>query len=163
MWNPSARYIETFEALADLAGSSFPEPEFYSPLEDLRDRDDRVLAGLTKIINQTSYREGYSILSLDDSANGEKNDYDTLMDIASTLDESIIDRILNDRGFSFSLWTNLRTKITHITKLIIQDLVVDPYRMRPAPIYIDWENGCFFTWSVPPQRLDLYQKHIENM
>ena len=163
VWNPSARYIETFEALADLAGSSFPEPEFYSPLEDLRDRDDRVLAGLTKIINQTSYREGYSILSLDDSANGEKNDYDTLMDIASTLDESIIDRILNDRGFSFSLWTNLRTKITHITKLIIQDLVVDPYRMRPAPIYIDWENGCFFTWSVPPQRLDLYQKHIENM
>lgn len=163
VWNPSGRYFETFEALADLAGSSFPEPEFYPPLEDLRDRDDRVLAGLTKIINQTSYREGYSILSLDDSANGEKNDYDTLMDVASTLDESIIDRILNDRGFSFSLWTNLRTKITHITKLIIQDLVVDPYRMRPAPIYIDWGNECFFTWSVPPQRLDLYQKHIENM
>lgn len=163
VWNPSGRYVETFEALSDRAGSSFPEPEFYPPLEDLRNRDDRILAGLTKIINHTSYREGYTILSLDDSANGEKNDYSTLMDVASTLDESIVDRILNERGFSFSLLTNPRTKITLITNLIIQDLVVDPYRMQSAPIYIDWENGCFFTWSVPPQRFDLYQNHIENM
>jgi hypothetical protein len=163
VWNPSGRYFETFGALANRAGSSFPEPEFYSPLEDLRNRDDRILIGQTKIINQTSYRDGYSILSLDGSVNGEKNDYDTLMDVASTLDESIVDRILNDRGFSFSLWTNRRTKISRITELIIQDLVVDQYRMNPAPIYIDWENGCFFTLAVPPQRLELYQSHIENM
>jgi hypothetical protein len=163
VWNPTGRYSETFEALANMAGNSLPEPIFYPPLEDLRNQDDRILAGQTKIINQTSYREGFSILSLDDSADGEENDYDTITDVASTLDEGIIDRILNGRAFSFSLWTGRRTKITHITQLIIQDLSVDPYRMQPAPIYIDWENGCVFTWSVPPGRLDLYQNHIENM
>lgn len=163
IWNPSGRYAETFDALAARAGTPFPEPEFYPPLEVLRKRDDLILAGLTKIINQTSYREGYSILSLDASSDGEKNDYATLTAVVSTLDESIIDRILKGRGAAVSKWTSQRTKITRITNLIIQDLGIDPFRMRPVPIYIDWENGCSFTWSVPPQRLDLYQNHIENL
>ncbi len=163
VWNPSGRYAETFEALAARAGSSFPEPEFYPPLENLRQRDDLVLMGMSKIINQTSYREGYSILSLDASANGEKNDHATLTGVASTLDEGVMDQILKGRGIDVSQWTNRRTKITQITKLIIQDLSVDPCRMRPVPFYIDWDNGCFFTRSVPPPRLELYQTHIENL
>lgn len=163
VWNPSGRYSETFEALASRAGSPFPEPVFYPPLEELRKRQDLVLTGMTKIINQTSYREGYSVLSLDGSSTGAKNGFATLTDVASTLDESIIDRILNCRGIAVSKWTGQRTKITHLANLIIQDLDVDPRRMRPAPIYIDWENGCFFTWSVPPQRLELYQNQGENL
>lgn len=163
VWNPSGRYAETFGALAARTGSLFPEPEFYLSLEDLKNRDDFILAGLTKVINQTSYREGYSILSLDASANGEKSHFSTLTDVASTLDESIIDRILICRGISVSKWTSRRTKIARLTNLIIQDLAVDPYRMRPTPLYIDWENRCFFTWSVPPQRLDFYQYHNESL
>jgi hypothetical protein len=163
VWNPSGRYAETFDALAARAGAAFPEPEFYPPLEDLRERNDLVLTGLTKVINQTCYRKGYSILSLDDSAHGEKNEYATLTEVASTLDESIIDRILKGRGIAVSKWTSRRAKITHLTNMIIQDLGVDPCRMRPAPIYIDWDNGCYFSLSVPHQRLDLYQSQVENL
>ncbi len=163
VWNPSGRYSETFNALANLAGSPFPEPEFYPQLEVLRKQDDLVLAGVTKIINKTCYREGYSILSLDDSAAGEKNEFASLTDIAFTLDESIIDRILRGRGIAVSKWTSRGAKITYITNLIAQDLSVDPCRMRPAPIYIDWDNGCIFTRSVPAQRLESYQAHHENL
>lgn len=163
VWNPSGRYTETFEALASRAGVSFPEPEFYPSLEKLREHDDLILTGQTKIINQTCYREGYSILSLDEPANGEKNEYSTLTEIVSTMDESIIDRILEGRGIHVSKWTNRRTKIARLTNLVIQDLGVDPCRMRSVPIYVDWDNGCFFSWSVPTQRLDLYLNHNENL
>jgi hypothetical protein len=162
VWNPSGRYSETFNTLAALAGSPFPEPEFYPGLKVLRKQDDLLLAGPTKIVNKTCYRDGYSILSLDDSANGKENDFATLTDVAFTLDESIIDRILRSRKIGVSKWTSRRTKITHITNLIAQDLGVDPRRMRPTPIYIDWDNGCIFTWSVPAQRLQFYLARMEN-
>jgi hypothetical protein len=163
VWSPSGRYSETFNALANLAGSPFPEPEFYPQLEVLRKQDDLVLTGVTKIINKTCYREGYSILSLDDSAAGEKNEFATLSGIAFTLDESIIDRILKGRGIAVSKWTSRRAKITYITNLITQDLSVDPCRMRPAPIYINWDSGCIFSRSVPAERLEFYQAHHENL
>jgi len=163
VWNPSGRYSETFNTLATLAGSPFPEPEFYPQLEVLRKQDDLVLAGPTKIINKTCYREGYSILSLDDSATGEKSEFATLTDIAFTLDESIVDRILRGRGIAVSKWTSRRAKISYITNLIAQDLSVDPCRMRPAPIYINWDNGYIFSRSVPAERLEFYQTHHENL
>jgi len=163
VWNPAGRYGETFEALAGRAGLTLPEPEFYSPLEELRNRDDRVMLGATKVINHTAFKEGYSILSLDGSGNGDKNEYATLIDVFSTLDEGLLDRILDERGFTFSHWTSCGTKIAQVTQLAIQDLSVDPYRMRPVPIYIDWENECVFSFSVPAERLGDYLSHIENM
>lgn len=163
VWNPSGRYSATFDALADLAGSPFPEPEFYPGLEVLRKQDDLVLAGLTKIINKTCYREGYSILSLEDSVHGQKSSFTTLTDVALTLDESIADRILKARGIAVSKWTSPSTKTTYITNLIAQDLGVDPRRMRPTPIYVDWDNGCIFSRSVPAQRLESYQARLESL
>ncbi len=162
VWNPSGRYAETFDALAARAGTQFPLPEFYTKLENLRNHDELVLAGLTKIINQTNYSEGYSILSLDDSANGKKNDYSTITDVISTLDESIIDKILTKRNCPFTLWTSRRAKLQHITNLIIMDLDIDPQRMRPSPIYIDWDNDCIFTPSIPQDRLELYLSRSEE-
>jgi hypothetical protein len=163
VWSPSGRYSDTFNALANRAGSPFPEPEFYPRLEALRKQADLVLAGQTKIINTTCYRDGYSILSLDDSAKGQKSQFATLTDVARTLDESIIDQILRGRGIAVTQWTSPSTKITHITNLIEQDLGIDPRRVRPAPIYIDWDNGCVFSRSVPAQRLESYQTQREKL
>ncbi len=163
VWNPAGRYSQTFDALAIHAGVRFPKPEFYPSLEDLRKRNDRVLPGRTRIINHTSYREGFSIISLDDALQGEKNGYATITDVASTLDESIIDKILTGRKIDFSLWTNLRTKVKHITELIIRDLDTDPRCMRPAPIYIDWDGDCVFTGLVPPERSEFYQSHNADL
>jgi hypothetical protein len=162
VWSPSGRYAETFNALANLSGTPFPEPEFYPQLEVLRKEADLALAGLTKIINATCYREGYSILSLDDSAGDRKNDFATLTDVAFTLDESIIDRILRGRGIAVTKWTNRSTKVAHITSLISQDLGIDPRRMRPSPIYVDWDNGCVFSRSVPLPRLESYSRLIRQ-
>ena len=75
------------------------------------------------------------------------------------MEEAIIDRILTRRNYSFSLWTSRRTKVKYITNLIIQDLDIDPQRMSPSPIYIDWNSGCIFTRSVPQDRLELYLSH----
>jgi hypothetical protein len=163
VWNPSGRYSETFVALETRAGSPFPEPEFYPPIEDLKNRDDLTMLGRTMTINYTCYREGYSILSLDDSANGGMNEYATITDVISTLDESIIDQILVIRNCPFSRWTSRRAKLTNITTLLIQDLDVDPQRMHPSPIYIDWDNDCRFTRAVPQDRLEHYQSHNEDL
>lgn len=163
VWNPTGRYGQTFSALEDLMGIQFPEPEFYPTLEELRDRDDLVAQGRAKIINHTDYRNGYSIISLDESIEGRPNEYATIIDVISTLDECIIDRILTSRGLVVSHWTNSYTKAKHITDLIIKDLDADPRRMRPTPIYIDWDSESIFTKSIPAERLELYLSHAENL
>jgi len=84
------------------------------------------LPGQTKIINHTCYRQGYSILSLDNSVADEKHKYTTISGVVSSLDESIIDRILTKRSCPFTLWTSRRAKLMRITNLIIQDLGIDP-------------------------------------
>lgn len=162
VWHPSGKYGPTFDALAARMETSFPEPVFYPRLEDLKKSDDLVMPGRTKIINNTSYKGGYSILSLDDPVDGKKNKYTTISGVASTLDESIVDKILTLRKFTLSLWTSRRTKIMYITNLLIQDLEIDPHRMSPVPIHIDWDGECFFSHSIPPDRLELYLSHYED-
>jgi hypothetical protein len=159
VWNPSGRYGQTFNALASRIGTSFPTPEFYPPHEDLKGRDDLVLQGQTKIINHTCFRQGYSILSLDDTVIDKEHKYTTISGVVSTLDEGIIDQILAIRNCPFSLWTSRRTKIMHLTNLIIQDLDIDPHRMRSSPIYIQWDGDCIFTKSIPQEKLEMYLNH----
>jgi hypothetical protein len=162
VWNPSGRYAETFDALAARTSTSFPKPQFYPLLEELKHRDDLILQGHSKIINQTCYQEGYSILSLDESVVDEKHKYTTISSVALTLDESIIDRILTKRNCSFTFWTSPRAKLKHITNLIVQDIDADPQRMRALPIYIDWDSDCIFYRSIPPDRLELYLSYGEE-
>ncbi len=163
VWHPSGRYAKTFGALEIQAGTPFPEPEFYPRLEELRNQPDLVVTGRTKIVNYTSYQGGYSILSLDNSAAAGEKRYATVMDVLSTLDESIIDRILSRREVSFSALTSFYTKITYIARLLIQDLETDSRRMRPTPIYIDWDGESVFTRSIPGERLELYHGQFESM
>jgi len=153
VWNPSGRYAETFDALAARTGMSFPKPEFYPPLDEINDRNDLILHGQTKIINHTCYQEGYSILSLDDSRIDKKHKYATISGVVSSLDEGIIDRILTARNIIYNMWTSRRTKVMHLTNLIIRDLDLDPQHMSPFPIYIDWDGDCVFTRSIPSDRL----------
>jgi hypothetical protein len=163
VWNPTGKYGKTFNALEIQGGIQFPGPEFYPPLDELRNRADLVAAGRTKIVNHTCYSEGYSIISLDETVDGEKAEYTTIIDVVSTLDEGIIDQILSHRGLAFSQWTSRYTKSMHITNLIIQDLHADPRRMRPSPIYVDWDSKNIFTRSIPPERLEHYQNHVEEL
>jgi hypothetical protein len=163
IWNPTGKYDKTFSALEDRLDIQFPEPKFYPTLEELRHRDDMVTKGRAKIINHTDYRNGYSIISLDKSVEGEPNEYATLIDVLSTMDESIIDQILKSRGYDVTHWTNRYTKAQHITNLITQDINSDPRCMRPSPIYVDWEGTSIFTKLIPPNRLKLYRDHEADL
>ncbi len=163
VWHPSGRYTRTFKALEIKTGTSFAEPEFYPRLEDLRNQPDLVVAGRSLIVNYTRYRAGYSILSLDDTAAGGESRYSTVIDLVSTLDESIIDRILGRREVSFSTLTSHYTKLSHISRLLVQDLGTDSRRMHPSPIYIDWDGESVFTSSVPAERLELYYGQSESI
>ncbi len=161
-WSPTGRYLPTFNALAERMEMTYEAPEFYPSLDELRSREDRISTGNTRVVNHTCYREGYSILSLDETLSGEKNRHATLYDVVFSLDESIIDRILTRRGRSFSDLTSPYTKVSFVTRLIIQDLGVDPRRMRPSPIYIEWDGDCRFTESIPPHRLETYHSGVDN-
>lgn len=156
-WSPTGRYLPTFQALAQRSGETYAAPEFYPSLDTMRARDDRISTGLTRVINHTSYREGYTILSLDESLKGESSRHTTLIDVVSTLDESIMDRILTRRSLPFSDLTSPYTKVSYIARLIIEDLDVDPRRMRPSPIYIEWDGDCRFTRTIPSQKLESYR------
>jgi hypothetical protein len=162
VWHPSGRYTETFKTLEAQSGSSFPDPDFYPNLGTLREQADLIIAGGARIVNHTRYQGGYSILSLDETRTGTQNEYATLLQVVSTLDESVMDRILSQRGFEVSRWTGYAAKAAQVTQLIIQDLNIDPRRMRPFPIYIDWDGENVFTTTIPSSRLELYQSHSED-
>ena len=161
VWHPSGKYGETFRALEMRMGASFPEPVIYPPLADLRGRADLIMTGRSEIINLTCYRDGYTILSLDESRE-VKYAYATLMGVVSTLDESIVDRILAVHGITLSTWANRYTKDKHIVELIVADLDLDPRRMRAEPIFVDWDGAAVFSRSVPPAALALYKSHNED-
>lgn len=163
VWHPSGKYGETFKALESLAGRAFPSPEFYPPLQELRRRDDRVLSGRIEVVNHTSYSGGYSILSLDKTIPSGANDFATLLQVVSTLDEAVMDRILSQRGYTVTRWTGHNAKAAHVTQLIIQDLNLDPRKMRPFPIYVDWDGDSIFTTMIPSPRLEVYQSHREDL
>jgi hypothetical protein len=162
VWNPTGRYSETFNALSARMGIPFPQPQFYPPIESLKERNDLLMSGVTKIINHTCYEEGYSILSLDISPTEERKKYNTISGVVSSLDEAIIDRILAEREIVFGLWTSRGAKLMQVTNLIIRDLDIDPLRMGAFPIYVDWDGDCTFTRSIPPDRLELYLSHTEE-
>lgn len=163
VWSPSGRYAKTFSALEIRLGTQFPEPKLYLSLDELRHQDDLVMPGRTKVINYTNYREGYSIISLEESVLGVRNAYGTIINVVSTLDEGIIDCILTSREIDFSVWTSRHTKATLITRLFLKDLGANPRRMRPIPVYIDWEGENFFTRSIPKQKLALYKIFNEDL
>jgi len=158
VWNPTGRYGPTYRALAFRSGKSLTAPKFYPTLAELRQEDEKLTKGRMRIVNQTNYRAGYSILSLEAPARGKRSDYTTPMDVLAKLDEGIVDHILKQRGISFGLLTGKYAKTLRLAHLLCQDLVIDPRKLRPGPILINWDSDCRFTRKIPEMHLAAYQK-----
>ena len=156
VWNPSANYAATYRALAQRMNSKFPAPVFYPAVTEIRNNTDLIVQGHSRIVNLTNYRKGYTIISLEKSKNQYKSAYSTLISVLNTVDEGIMDRILLRRNISFHNLTDKITKNMLIVNLLSKDLAIDSRRMRPMPIYIDWDNTCRFTQSVPKAGLYSY-------
>jgi hypothetical protein len=152
VWNPAGRYATTYRALAQRMNIVFPEAKFYPSLTELYNKNDRIIRGHSRTVHFTDYRKGYTILSLEESKNGHKSAYSTPIAVINTLDEAIMDFILSRRNIPFRRYTNKATKSLLIAHLLCKDLNIEPHRIRPKPIYIDWRRDCHFTYSLPPKR-----------
>ena len=157
VWNPSGNYAATYAAIAARLNQVFPEPQFYPTITEIGQNDERVIPGQSKIVNLTNYKQGYTIISLEKSNRGKGKSYSTLIRVFGTLDEGIMDRILNVREIPFSRLTGKYKKKLRLADLLCRDLQIDPRILRPKPIYIDWQNGCKFTQDIPRDRLSNYR------
>ena len=157
IWSPTGRYGLSYQAIADRSGVYLSRPKFYPSVEDLVSQSDRSIRGHTAVVNYTSFKMGYSILSLEASENGKRSRYSSPVAILSTLEESIMDQILKRREIPSNPDAEPYTKRKLLSDLLCSDLGKDARRMRPKPIYIDWAQDCTFsTTRIPQPRLDMY-------
>jgi hypothetical protein len=157
VWNPSGRYSTTYKALAVRLNQTFPSPQFYPAVAEIIDNDERIIPGNHRVVNFTNYKQGYSIVSLEQPKKGVKSVYSTLIQVLETLDEGIMDQILTTRAIPFSRITCRYNKKMRLADLLCSDLQIDPRRLRPKAIYIDWGKGCRFTARIPENRLINYR------
>ncbi|WP_372681645.1 putative glycoside hydrolase [Desulfosarcina sp.] len=157
IWSPTGRYRLSYEAMAARFGVSLSRPTFYPSVADLASEKDRSTRGISAIVNFTSFKMGYSILSLETSEKGKRSRYSSPDAILATLEEGIMDRILTKRAIRFNRDAEPYTKRRFLSELLCNDLGKDARRMRPGPIHIDWAQDCTFSATgIPPARLDKY-------
>lgn len=157
IWSPTGRYGLSYLAMADRSGTYLPRPTFYPSVADLLSETERSTRGQRTVVNYTSFHMGYSILSLESSVNGKRSRYSSPVSVVATLEESIMDLILKERGIPFSPDAEPYTKRKFLSDLLCSDIGKDARRIRPEPIYIDWANDCIFsTKGIPRPRLDVY-------
>ena len=157
VWNPAGNYRATYEAISERLNQIFPEPKFYPSLAEISDKAERIIAGNSRIVNLTSYSQGYTIISLDEAKTGDARSYSTLIQVLGTMDEGIMDRILTTRDIPFSTLTGKYKKKLHLAALLCRDLQINARVLRPKPIYVDWQNDCRFTPTIPADRLSNYR------
>ncbi len=148
-WNPSGRYKATYTALARRQNVRLVVPKLYPGLDELRSLPDNLVSAASKPVNLTSYRKGFSVISLQPTVPQSRVRASTPAGLSMTFDESILDRILTRRGVPFGMRTTKRVKASLVAGLMCRDLGVDSRRMQPRKIFIDWSKDCRFTYEVP--------------
>jgi hypothetical protein len=157
IWNPAGHYALAYEAMAERAGITLTKPKFYPSVADLASRKAHSTLGDRSVVNYTSFKQGYSILSLEAAVKGERSPYSSPGAVLSTLKEGIMDQILKSRGIAFKPDAEPYTKRKLLSDMLCSDLGISARRMRPEPIYIDWGGDCIFTTkSIPQARLEMY-------
>jgi hypothetical protein len=157
VWSPSGRYHKSYRAMADRSGTRLTPPKFYKTVAELMNEGDRSIHGNHSVVNYTNFKDGYSILSLEACQKDQRSRYTTPGALMGTLEEGIMDHILESRGISFQANAHPHTKRKRISDLLCDDLGKSARRMRAQPIYIDWLRGCTFsTRNIPRSRLDLF-------
>ena len=157
IWSPAGRYRLSYKAMADRSGVDLSKPKYYPTMADLSSQKDRSIRGQNTVVNFTSFKTGYSILSLEASENGKRSGYSSPAAIVATLEESIMDHILEKRALPSRPAAEPYINRKLLSDLLCSDLGKDARRMRPEPIYIDWLKNCIFSTSgIPHPRLEVY-------
>jgi hypothetical protein len=157
IWSPTGRYDLSYKAMANRYGVELSRPKFYPSIAELTSEKDRAIRGQRTIVNFTSFKMGYSILSLEASGNGKRSSHSSPVAIVATMEESIMDHILEKREIPSRPDAEPYTKRKRLSDLLCSDLGKDARRMHPEPIYIDWLKDCIFsTKGIPQRRLEVY-------
>ncbi|HSO18695.1 MAG TPA: putative glycoside hydrolase [Desulfosarcina sp.] len=163
IWNPTGRYDLSYRALADRSGVALTPPQFYPTLADLTDSQDCSIRGHSTVVNYTSFKSGYSILSLEAPQQGKRSRYASPSAVMGTFEEGLMDHILRSREVRFNPNAEPHTKRKMLSDLLLGDLGKDARRMRPEPIYIDWSADCrFSTQDIPRARLENYARAVRQ-
>ena len=162
IWNPTAKYDLSYQALANRMGITIGKPEFYPPVAKLRRLPEKITRGNHRVINFTDYAQGFTILSLEESQKDYKSRYTHPAAVIMTLDEGVIDHILAQRSIRIGPMTDLYTKTLELAALLCRDLKIDARRMRPKPIFIDWEGDCRFSASIPKHEMSRYVDYTRS-
>ena len=162
VWNPGGNYQTTYKALAARLNTRFPAPQFYPSAAEICNNEDRVTRGRHRVVNFTDYREGYTIISLEESKGGVKSAYTNTIAVLDTIDEAIMDLILAQRDIPISRLTTKYSKKLRLANLLCEDLEIEPRRLRPRPIFIDWQNNCRFSLTIPPDCLEDYRTAMDS-
>lgn len=157
VWHPSGRYGVTYEALGRHLGRTPTAPVLYPDLASLRERPPRRVRGRGRVVNLTDYGAGWSVLSLEAPQGGAPGPYAFPAGVVATLDEAILDRVLACRRVAFGPLTRRLAKAERVAALLSEDLGVSPRRMRPGPVFLDWEGGCGFSARLPAAAHEAYR------
>jgi hypothetical protein len=157
IWNPAGHYALSYQAMAERAGITLSRPKFYPTVTDLASRKAHATLGDRGVVNYTSFKQGYSILSLEAADRGSRSPYSSPGAVLSTLEEGIMDHMLKTRGIAFKADAEPYTKRQLLSDMLSRDLGISARRMRPEPIYVDWAGDCIFTTKgIPQPRLAMY-------
>ena len=155
IWSPTGRYGLSYRALAERSGVALTRPKFYPTVAELMTASDRSVRGHSQVVNYTSFKSGYSILSLEAPEKGKRSRFSSPVAIVATLEEGIMDQILQTRQIPFRIDAEPYTKRKLLSELLCSDLGKDSRRMQPEPIYIDWSRDCRFSnRDIPRHRLE---------
>ena len=144
IWSPSSRYEETYTALAAYQNKTFALPKYYPTLAELAEKGRSKLAGVTRTVNETDYVKGATVLCLDQSTAERKSTCTTPRQLVDTLDEAILDAILQARGVESSWKVPRGAKLDRVVGLLLKDLGISARTMRAEPIRISWKGDCRF-------------------
>ena len=157
IWSPTGRYGVSYRALSQQSGIALTEPKFYPTTSELNNQNDRLTMGHSVAVNYTNYKKGYSIISLEAPIKGKRPHYAYPGAVLATLDEGIVDHILERRSIQFNTNAEPYTKRKLLADLLCHDLDKNAREMRPEPIYINWDQDCIFlARDIPSSRLARY-------
>ncbi len=149
VWNPSANYSVTYEALAKQGDKKIPARKRYPTLEDLAKNSLREVKGARRPVLFVNYELGYCLFNLEGPKDGKPSPYGTPTAVLSLFDQAIMDHILETRGVTFSKRGSKTDKVRHLTRLLCKDLGVSARSIPSVPILVHWMDGCHFTKNIP--------------
>ncbi len=144
-WNASGNYSVVFKAIAKMKGITYTKPSYYPSLDELKNKPPKIIKGKFVTVNYTDYQKGYTILRIEKSKRNYKSPYRFLLKVIDTLDEAIMDKILQERGIKSPEFLTKTKKSLILTKLILKDTKMSAKKLRNKKIYLHWSKTNKFS------------------